>query len=198
MKLAALGPRPEKPLELYEYEACPFCRRVRLAISLLDLEAIIYPCPRGGQRHRAQVIERGGKEQFPFLCDPNTGVAMYESADIVRYLVDRYGAGELPGAIGGEPPACGLSRALPSRAPAAPLELWSYEASDACVQVRDVLCAYELPYLLHSAADGSVRRDELARRTGSGEVPYLVDPNTGAALGGAAAIAEYLEARYAA
>jgi hypothetical protein len=29
---------------------------------------------------------------FPYLADPNTGTEMFESADIVRYLVDTYGA----------------------------------------------------------------------------------------------------------
>lgn len=27
----------------------------------------------------------------PYLVDPNTGVAMFESADIVKYLFDTYG-----------------------------------------------------------------------------------------------------------
>ena len=29
---------PAQPLQLYEFEACPFCRRVREAITDLDLE----------------------------------------------------------------------------------------------------------------------------------------------------------------
>jgi glutathione S-transferase len=29
---------------------------------------------------------------LPYLVDPNTGTAMYESADIVRYLEREYGA----------------------------------------------------------------------------------------------------------
>ena len=40
--------RPAKPLELYEYEACPFCRKVREALSMLDIDVIVYPCPRDG------------------------------------------------------------------------------------------------------------------------------------------------------
>lgn len=38
--------RPKVPLELYEYEACPFCRKVREALCILELDCIIYPCPR--------------------------------------------------------------------------------------------------------------------------------------------------------
>src|SRR5690349_11708536 len=94
--LVPLGARPEKLLELYEFEACPFCRRVREALTILDLDAMIYPCPKNGMRFRPTVIERGGKRQFPYLVDPNAGVEMYESADIVAHLFARYGAGPVP------------------------------------------------------------------------------------------------------
>src|SRR5262245_46215666 len=77
-----IGPRPEKLLSLYEFEACPFCRKVREALTTFDLDAMIYPCPKGGPRYREEVKERGGKAQFPYLVDPNTDVAMYESDDI--------------------------------------------------------------------------------------------------------------------
>lgn len=42
-----------------------------------------------------QAIELGGKKQFPFLVDPNTGKQMYESDDIINYLfkVGQHGAG---------------------------------------------------------------------------------------------------------
>ena len=39
---AKLGARPAKPLELYEFEACPFCRKVRETLTFLDLEALMY------------------------------------------------------------------------------------------------------------------------------------------------------------
>ena len=39
-------------LELYEFESCPFCRKVRDALTELDLEAMIYPCPKGGSVFR--------------------------------------------------------------------------------------------------------------------------------------------------
>src|SRR5687768_15902694 len=59
--LVPLGPRPEKLLEVYEFEACPFCRRVREALTILDLDAKIFPCPKGGTRFRTVVKERGGR-----------------------------------------------------------------------------------------------------------------------------------------
>jgi glutaredoxin len=83
--VGTLGKRPKQPLELYEYEGCPYCRKVREALSMLDLEAMVYPCPKGGTRFRARVEQRGGKLQFPYLVDPNTGTALYESDDIIDH-----------------------------------------------------------------------------------------------------------------
>ncbi|XP_073123380.1 uncharacterized protein [Henckelia pumila] len=83
-------------LQLFEFEACPFCRRVREAITELDLSVEIFPCPKGSMRHREMVRKLGGREQFPFLVDPNTGISMYESSDIVKYLFRQYGGERSP------------------------------------------------------------------------------------------------------
>src|SRR5262249_34162994 len=96
MRVGALGKRPAQPLELYEFEACPFCRKAREALSILDLDVIVYPCPKGGPTYRPRLRERGGKELFPYLVDPNTGREMYESSDIVAYLFSEYGDGRIP------------------------------------------------------------------------------------------------------
>ncbi len=86
-----LQDRPNLLLELYDFEACPYCRLVREALTELDIDALVYPCPKGGTRFRPRVRELGGRTQFPFLVDPNNGVQLYESADIVRYLFQTYG-----------------------------------------------------------------------------------------------------------
>ncbi|MDQ3034022.1 MAG: glutathione S-transferase N-terminal domain-containing protein, partial [Myxococcota bacterium] len=99
-KIGALGPRPTQPLLLWDFEACPFCRKVREAISILDLEVMVYPCPKGGERFRPDVIARGGKAQFPFLVDPDDADrALYESDAIIAHLFARYGAGRPPLAL---------------------------------------------------------------------------------------------------
>ncbi|KAK4258209.1 hypothetical protein QN277_007681 [Acacia crassicarpa] len=67
-------------LQLYEFEACPFCRRVREALTELNLTVEVYPCPKDSLRHREVVKRSGGREQFPFLIDPNRGISMHESA----------------------------------------------------------------------------------------------------------------------
>ncbi|KAL5760120.1 hypothetical protein ACOSQ2_018958 [Xanthoceras sorbifolium] len=91
-----LGPRPEKPIEIYEFESCPFCRKVREIVSVLDLDVLYYPCPRNGPNFRPKVAQMGGKQQFPYMVDPNTGVSMYESDEIIKYLVGKYGDGSVP------------------------------------------------------------------------------------------------------
>ena len=83
--------KPELLLELYEFESCPYCRLVREVLTELDLDAMIYPCPKGGQRFRPRAVQLGGKAQFPFLVDRNTGERLYESADIIAYLTKTYG-----------------------------------------------------------------------------------------------------------
>ena len=154
--------RPERPLELYEFEGCPFCRLVREALTELDLDALVHPCPKGGARFRPRVVELGGKAQFPFLVDPNTGRQMYESADIIAYLFETYGRRPLPMAwrlASVNAVSSGFatvwrggagSRARPSREPAEPLVLYSIESSPFARLVRETLCELEIPYLLKS------------------------------------------------
>lgn len=210
LRVGPLGARPVRPLELYEFEACPFCRKVREALSMLDLEAVIHPCPKRGERFRSEVKRRGGKLQFPYLVDPDAGIEMYESDAIVRHLFTRYGDGKVPAALQGGA-LSQLSFALaslargtkgtfrrPSRAPEKPLELYSFEASPYCRIVREALCSLELPYRLHNVARGSPGRAAFEARAGRIQVPYLVDPNTETALFESAEIVRYLESTYAA
>ncbi len=156
----------EKLLELFDYEASPYCRLVREALTEMDLDAMIYPCPRGGTRFRGEALARGGKQRFPLLVDPNTGIAMFESADIIAYLADTYDASlrapkglrrafdvltsslattvRAPGHVRG-------LRARPSHAPAKPLELYSFESSPFSRLVREVLSELEIAYVLRNA-----------------------------------------------
>jgi glutathione S-transferase len=203
------GRRPDALLELYEFEGCPFCRKVREALSILDLDARVFPCPKRGTRFRPRVAERGGRTLFPYLVDPDAGVEMYESDDIVRHLFARYGHGGTPFALA-EGPLTDASSALaglwragrgsfarPSRAPEQPLELWSFEASPFCRIVREALCALELPYVLHNVARGSPRRAAFVQRSGRMQVPYLEDPNSSTSLFESADIVAFLEKTWA-
>jgi glutathione S-transferase len=221
--------QPTRHLQLYEFEACPFCRLVREALTELDLDAIIYPSPHGGKRFRPKVAKLGGKQQFPFLVDPNSCKSMYESADIIDYLYRRYGGRPAPtrllrpldvasSVLAGLTRVRAGSQARPSQSPKKPLELFSFESSPYSRRVRELLCELELPYLLRSTGKASWQdlgppviratlapglpvqgrtRTELLKRAGKVQVPYLVDPNTGAAMFESEAIRDYLFARYA-
>ncbi len=208
-RVAQLGARPEQLLVLYDFEACPFCRKVREALSELDLEALVRPCPRGGKRFRTEVVERGGKSRFPWLVDPSHDVEMYESADIVRYLFRTYGDGRSPIALALGPLNTMSSsvaslvraghgrRARPSKAPAEPLHLYGFEASPYCRIARETLCELELSYVVHNVAKRSPSRDAFVARSGKMQVPWLHDPNTGVSMFESADIVAYLNETYA-
>jgi glutathione S-transferase len=162
--------QPAKPLHLYEFEGCPYCRLVREALTELDIDALIYPTPHGGTRFRPKVEKLGGKQQFPYLVDPNTGESMYESADIIDYLYRTYGRRNAPlhllrpldvsTSIAASLPRLSAGRnALPSTAPRRPLELFSFESSPYSRRVRELLSELEIPYLLRST--GKARWEDL-------------------------------------
>lgn len=200
---------PVAPLELYEFEVCPYCRIAREALSALSLDPIIYPCPKGGTRFRDKVKAEGGRYQFPYLVDPNTGVAMYESADIVAYLFTEYGRGSVPWflrqrafAVSTSMLASGFRpnmgrRAVRSREPEAMLELYAYEGSPFCRIAREALCELELPYRLHNVPRRSPDRDAYVALSGKMQVPYLVDPNTDTRMFESDDIRRYLYETYA-
>jgi glutathione S-transferase len=207
-RVGELGARPEVMLELYEFEGCPFCRKVREAFSILDLDARVYPCPKRGKRFRRALMQRGGKALFPYLVDRGADVEMYESDDIVRHLFERYGRGRVPRSLGAGPltdftaMSVGLVRPgagtfyREAHAPEQPLELFSYEASPACRLVRERLSVLELPYLLRNRAPGSQR--PLPEGVSRADLPHLIDPNCDLAPSGAPAILQHLDTTYAA
>ncbi|XWS59486.1 hypothetical protein CRYUN_Cryun08bG0126200 [Craigia yunnanensis] len=131
---------------------------------------------------------------FP-LVDPNIGVAMYESDEIIKYLVGKYGDGSVPfmlslsllktltegfAMIGrmGKGTSC-----TPSKLPRKSLELWSFEGSHSL-------------RLCENCPRGSPKRQILYEKAGHFQVPYLEDPNTGVQMFESAEIAEYLRATY--
>jgi hypothetical protein len=71
--------------------------------------------------------------------DPNTGVAMYESDAIIKYLADKYGDGTVPimlslGILTTITAGLAMSgrsgkgsKYTPAKLPPEPIELWAYE-----------------------------------------------------------------------
>lgn len=179
--------QPPLPITLYDFEACPYCRLVREALTALHLDVVVKPCPRRGLRFRPEALQVGGKLQFPLLVDPNGDVTLYESRAIVAYLFKRYGGGEVPlwyRALPLQPIQSALTFAVrpgrgmfarASRAPKEPLALWSFEASPFSRLVRERLTELELPYVLHNLGKEDWRESGLASRRIAPN-PYVPKP----------------------
>ncbi len=223
--------KPEVTLQLYDIENCPYCRLVREVLTELDLDVEIYPCPKSGERFRPEVIERGGKAQFPYLVDPNTGIEMYESLEIIAYLFESYGMRPMPikwrlGAIqtfgsmlASAPRTTRGMTAKPGTEPEYMLELYSFESSPYARVVRERLCEMEIPYIVRSCGrsdwqewllppvrrllrikhDSTLEnRRNLQDEEGKVSIPFLIDPNTDAAMFESGDILDYLQENYSA
>ena len=83
-------PRPSQPLILYSYEGNQFCRLVREVMTELDLVYELRSAGKESPRRSELAAITGGSSQCPFLIDPNTGIDMAESKDIVEYLYKTY------------------------------------------------------------------------------------------------------------
>jgi glutathione S-transferase len=197
-------------LILYDFEACPFCRKVREALSHLGLEVEVRPTARGSVR-REELRQRGGKVMVPYLLDPTTGVGLYESDQIVRYLYEHYGGGRVPllqrlGPLN-TVLSCVATALRPTRGsrvvsplrqyPAALLVLYSRESNPLCRRVREALTELDLAYVCKNVPRGSPARDELAAGNGQQRVPLLIDPNTRETRNEADTIIAYLYRTYA-
>ncbi|WP_312967806.1 glutathione S-transferase N-terminal domain-containing protein [Acinetobacter gerneri] len=165
----AFPKQPNKALKLYEFEGSPFCRRVREVLTTLNLDYEVYPCPKGGEKYRKIVKEKGGKLQFPFLVDENTGEQLYESQEIIHHLFKNYGkSGTTPKKYAHYPkiPVAAFAGTLINgargvwidkkivnrQAPEKLLELWGFEASPFTRVVRGVLAELEIPFIFHNVA----------------------------------------------
>lgn len=203
-RVVARGEHPRRRLVLYEMENCPLSRKAREALSMLDLDVEIRPCPERDRHHRPDLLRLTREEKVPVLIDPNTGSTVKESDRIVAYLFSTYGNGRKPplrlragklsdwtSRLASRIRGNRGNEAEPGRRPREPLELWGYEASPDTRLVREELSRYSLPYILHNAARGSPKR-----KTAPGKLPVLIDPNTGAQLDGASAARRYLARTY--
>mmetsp|Transcript_3408 Transcript_3408/g.4927 ORF Transcript_3408/g.4927 Transcript_3408/m.4927 type:complete len:365 (-) Transcript_3408:2550-3644(-) len=213
------APRPDQPLILYQYDASPYCKRVREMINLLDLKVEYRPCPgaRGG-KFSQQLLERTGRQTVPYLIDPNTGVEMFESSDQIEYLLNTYGPPEASfdrkalwpitfeafsittatfvALLRNMPGSKRQTNARPDNEDMEPLELWGYECSPFVRNVREKLDALCLPHVMVSCSRGSANRDKMVEKTGRFQVPFLVDKNTGIEMFEGPEIVDYLEAVY--
>lgn len=79
-------------LALYQYQACPFCVKVRRAMKSQSLNIETRDIKRSDQA-RDELLSGGGDLKVPCLRieTPDQGVQwMYESSDIINYLEGRF------------------------------------------------------------------------------------------------------------
>jgi glutaredoxin len=131
------------------------------------------------------------------------------AGDIVKYLFRQYGEGKSPSfgllestILTGWVPTllrAGRGMTLWNKAGEVPedkLELFSFENNTYARIVREALCELEVPYILQNVGEGSSKMDLLQKISGSKQVPYLIDPNTGFQSGDHKKILSYLFQQY--
>lgn len=71
--MSGLGPRPKKPLILYELESDGDSRKVREACTMLDLTVEFRPCPGKiyGFNDQLSFLTKGARREIPYLVDNN-------------------------------------------------------------------------------------------------------------------------------
>lgn len=79
-------------LKLYQYEACPFCVKVRRAMKRSSLTIETGDVKRS-EAAKAELLAGGGQLKVPCLrinSDDGQVRWLYESGDIIKYLEDRF------------------------------------------------------------------------------------------------------------
>lgn len=79
-------------LALYQFNACPFCIKVRRRLHVLNVPVPLVEVKRGNAAEQ-QLINQGGKRQVPCLYIKEESGAerwLYESDSILDYLQQRF------------------------------------------------------------------------------------------------------------
>jgi len=81
-----------KNLALYQFNACPFCVKVRRAMKRLSVNIELRDAMNNNQ-YREELLSKGGKSKVPCLRIEKNGEVqwLYESSDIVTYLEQQFG-----------------------------------------------------------------------------------------------------------
>lgn len=79
---------PEELIEIYQFEGCPYCKKVREKLTELQVDFIARQVDPRGDRERVEEVS--GQTGVPVIVDPNTDTTMPESDDIVEYLEEHY------------------------------------------------------------------------------------------------------------
>ncbi len=74
---------------LFSGPGCEYSAHVRSVLQALSLP--FTEKTTSDDMSAVELIRRGGRRQTPYFVDESKGVAMYESEDIVEYLMKNYG-----------------------------------------------------------------------------------------------------------
>ena len=218
---------PTELLIVYDRENDPHCRLLRELLTELQLDALIRPCPQGGRRF-ASKLPKGS--ELPVLVDRDLDVHAEGLRACLEHLLQHYAQLDRGASLLASWPMQWSSRlasmlrgdagmrAVPSRVPRQPLELYSFESSPFSRLVRERLCELQLPWILRSFGKEQLadwgppnrrftlkpwsprpggRREQMLEDTGKAQVPYLIDPNRGVELFESQQIVDYLDRHYA-
>ncbi len=86
-----------RKLTLYQYKACPFCVKVRMAMKRQSLNIRTRDAKRSDMA-KEELLAGAGQLKVPCLrIEDETGQAtwMFESSEIIKYLEGRFGEGEV-------------------------------------------------------------------------------------------------------
>lgn len=190
-------------LVLYDDEGEPDCRPVREALTTLDLDVLIRPCPTHGTRFSGEL----GGARVPLLVDGAERIQ--GSSAIISHLYRRYANRPAPTVFSSAPLgllnkvlatplAGGKVLAQPATKAPHPLELYAFESSPFSRFVRRTLCALELEHRSISMGKKSAKRAAFKAKYGKLQFPLLVDPNTQRWMYESADIQKYLHETYGA
>ena len=87
-------------LILYYKPTCPYSQAVLAEAETLNLSFNLKDIS-SDEVLLAELMEKGGKKQTPYLVDPEREVEMYESNDIAKYLHEHYGKDTAKESFGG-------------------------------------------------------------------------------------------------
>lgn len=93
--------QPAQMLELWCYEASPFCVKVRELLCALEIPFVLKNVAHGSEQKRSEFQIRFGKKypawkqkvgalQLPLLIDGNTGTELFKVGEIEKYLNNTY------------------------------------------------------------------------------------------------------------
>ena len=154
--------QPSQTLMLFDQENDAECRQVREALTQLNLDILVVPCPKGGKNLEALKAKsgKGNEIQPPVFVDNNQSKAMQGAKSILKHLNQHYGSVKtstsLLGKVTNQVSSTLAStvrfnsgtQAQPANQPELPLILYSFESSPFARLVREKLCEMEITYIL--------------------------------------------------